>query len=106
VFDIDFKLGGCDNRNGTLLPMIVFGLGLGSGGHAARFKGRNSLFDCASADTTNLFEIAAILVECSFEMCTTGCFGVVVPRFVLVVARIFIAGLLALEGSNGDNAFF
>ena len=113
MFDIDLRLGSRDSRNTTILvvimSMFVLRLGLAgvrSGGHTAGLKRRHSLFDCASADTTNLFEITAILVECSFEMCTASFFGVVMTKFVLVVARIFVAGLLALEGGNGDDAFF
>lgn len=97
----------------SLLPvtvsMSVFVLGLAgvrSGAHTARLKGGHTLFDCASADATDLFKITAVLVECSFEVCTAGCFGVVMTRFVLFVGRIFVASLLALECSNGDDTFF
>ena len=112
MLDINLSLGGCDNRNCTLVPVIVstFGLGLGLAGvrssaHTARVKRRHSLFNRASTNTTDLFEIATILVEGSFEMCTTGFFSVVVASFVLVVVRIFVASLLALEGSDSFDTF-
>ena len=106
MFDISFLLGSCDNRNGTLFPVIVFVLGFGSSALTACLKRCRSLLDRASADTANLFEIAAILIECSLEMCTTGCFGVVMTSFVHIVFRIFVASLLTLEGSNGCNTLF
>lgn len=55
-----------------------------SGGHTAGFKGRHSLFDGASADAANLFEVAAILVECSRQMGTAGCVILVLTEFVPV----------------------
>lgn len=66
--------------------MLLFVWGR-SGAHTACFEGCHSLFDSAPADAADLFEVAAVLVESSFEMGTTGC-------VCFVKAMVMLVGLI------------
>jgi hypothetical protein len=70
-------LEGWDNRGRFLLSMLALmtPLGVRPRAHAACLERRHALFDGAAANASDLVKVAAILVECSFEVRAAGCVG-------------------------------